>query len=122
MEKILFYSDSGSRQEEIRKICQKYNLELRIILREELGCTLLSLYNASKVSCSYRVPVFFTQPEVLVFAGFREDRLDEFLKIFARESTKAIPHKAVMTMYNAEWTVLKLTEELKKEAKAFGQE
>ena len=57
--------------------------------------------------------------EMLVFCGFSSDDLDAFLQGYKMTGIPRVELKAVLTQYNADWTPMKLCEELKKERDAF---
>lgn len=53
--------------------------------------------------------------EMLIIAGFSEERLEELLDKLKAAGVPRIPLKAVVTETNAEWTVYQLYEQLKEE-------
>lgn len=60
--------------------------------------------------------------EMLVFCGFSSDDLDAFLQGYKMTGIPRVELKAVLTQYNADWTPMKLCEELKKERDAFDKQ
>lgn len=58
----------------------------------------------------------FPQP-ALVLCGFESETLDSFLQLL-RENGLVIPHKAVLTSSNKDWTLAALLDEIEKERQA----
>lgn len=55
------------------------------------------------------------QSEMLVFSGFDQEALDEFLELYRTMGIEKIDYKAMVTMHNIFWTPQGLYQELKKE-------
>ena len=55
------------------------------------------------------------QSEMLVFSGFDQEALDEFLDLYRTMGIEKIDYKAMVTMHNIFWTPQSLYQELKKE-------
>ena len=55
------------------------------------------------------------QSEMLVFSGFDQDALEEFLDLYRTMGIEKIDYKAMVTMHNVFWTPESLYQELKKE-------
>lgn len=58
-------------------------------------------------------------PDFLVFSGFSDEKLDEFLKAYKEKGIEKIPLKAIVTPHNVNWTINELIAELIKENTRF---
>lgn len=62
-----------------------------------------------------RAPASYQLPEVMIFSGFPDGHLDEFLGAYRKEGIRPVPLKAVVTPYNFSWTLYQLVQELARE-------
>ena len=62
------------------------------------------------------IPQLYTMPELIIFSGFDENSLNEFLKAYKAKGIEKVQLKAVITPYNLNWTLYDLIEHLKEEA------
>lgn len=62
------------------------------------------------------------EDQMLVFAGFTNRRLDQFLKSMAKNKVPKIPLKAILTEHNAVWNSIALHDELVKEDEYMNQQ
>ena len=60
--------------------------------------------------------------ELMVFCGFSSEDLDRFIQGYKVTGVPRVELKAVLTQYNADWTPVKLFEELTKEKEAFDKQ
>lgn len=57
-------------------------------------------------------------PELLIFSGLADGKLDEFLAEYRKKGIEPVSLKAVITAHNISWTVYQLVSELVKERAA----
>lgn len=65
-----------------------------------------------------RLPVGYKIPEVLIFSGIADNKLDEFLAEYKKMQIEPISLKAVITINNINWSLYELIDELIRERAA----
>ncbi|MEE0959225.1 MAG: DUF3783 domain-containing protein [Lachnospiraceae bacterium] len=58
-------------------------------------------------------------PEIIIFSGITDEELDTFLKEYKSMNIDPIRLKAILTIYNINWTLGELITELIKESNSF---
>ena len=61
------------------------------------------------------VPTGYSLPELIIFSGLKDNKLDEFLAEYKKMGIAPIGLKAVVTIHNVNWTMYELAEELVRE-------
>jgi hypothetical protein len=89
-------------------------------LNEQVG-TLAGIKNmASKGGTplleTEKIPALFSMPEVIIFSGVPNAKLDEFLYSYKNVGLTPTKLKAVVTPKNASWSLYKLIMEISQEA------
>ena len=80
---------------------------------------MLSLHMGRPVTKEIKLPPLYQMPELLVFVGMPEARLDQFLDAYKAAGIEPVALKAVATLHNSNWTVYELIETLKEERAEF---
>lgn len=116
---LLFHVDK-QKTKEIKKICQKLNLQTTEIspssYHEKLGY-LAGIDGFKKENKTYIGPDF--PSEMLLFSGMDSDLVDQFLAAYKMTTLAPIGLKAILTMHNIFWTATELYQELSKEHAMF---
>ena len=66
-------------------------------------------------TANQNVPMGYSLPELIVFSGLKDNKLDEFLAEYKKMGIAPIGLKAVVTIHNVNWTMYELAEELVRE-------
>ncbi len=116
MEKIGLYCKDSLKQKQIEEIATLLKIKVFAITPQDLSKSVGSLAGISKTpGKKVTVPVFYNMPEILLFSGINDKKLDTFLASYKMKNIEPISLKAVVTMYNCNWSLFELIEELKKE-------
>lgn len=119
MKKILFYQIRGEKRKQLKKVCGELGIEITVVSPAEYGEPVGALAGFPGMGKLGRgcTGVGVTG-EMLVFAGFDSNALDEFLDACKTEKVAPTACKAVLTPHNAGWSGEKLYAELVKEHQA----
>ena len=102
---LLMHCKEMEKQQKIRKLCQRFGMECRMLTekdgKEELG-----------VLCA---TFAWQMPELLVFSGLQENSLQLFLAAYREAQIEQIPLKAIVTPHNISWSIYELSRELASE-------
>ncbi len=116
MDKIFIYSNNAEKKKQIKKVAESLRIQMQELSVNDLSRTVGAIAGVSKEKkTDVIVPLFFNMPEVLIFSGLNENKLDLFLQAYRMAKIEPIGLKAVITMYNCSWTLFQLIEELKRE-------
>lgn len=78
--------------------------------------TVLPNHNAiTRQVIQKKAPKGTTLPEILVFSGFSDEKLDIFLKEYKKAGITPVGLKAVLTQHNVFWSLYELVGELQRE-------
>ena len=129
-EQILLFELNDEKQKQLlRQALMPLRIRLKTVSRGQYQLTIGELTNAepanSPVSAgnnqvtdaAVKDETAIPEP-MLVFCGLSSARLDAVLAALRRKGVR-IPHKAVLTPHNAEWTPVQLFSELDEEHKRF---
>lgn len=122
MEKIGLYCKDAGKKKQIQELASLLKIKVYDITPQDLSKSVGNLSGISKTQCKkVSVPIFYNMPEVLLFSGIADKRLDTFLASYKMKNIEPISLKAVVTMYNCSWSLFDLIEELKKEHANFNE-
>ncbi len=124
-----------NKKNDILLVCQRLGVKVENIGSESLNKTLLSIFasmnnndseklktnalnnfGAFTLQSSKKAPALYNLPEFMIFNGFADEELDEFLHAYRAAGIPKIQLKAVVTPFNIGWTLYELIEHLKEEA------
>jgi len=114
-EMILMHIASAEKSAAVRSVAEQMGEEVKLIGYQELNRTLLGLHIGKPVTKEIKLPPLYQMPELLVFVGMPEERLDQFLDAYRAAGIEPVALKAVSTLHNSGWTVFELIEALKAE-------
>lgn len=114
---ILMHVYDKDKEKTIAKIAGEMQQEIKRIDMGQLDSTLNGLCTGKITKRPMKIPPLYYMPELLVFSGLSETQLDAFLEKYKASGLQPIALKAITTMYNYNWTVMELIEELEKERK-----
>ena len=135
MKTIYLNVSDENNKNDILLVCQRLGVKVENIGSDSLNKTLLSIFasmnnndseklktnalnniEAFNSQGSKKAPALYNLPEFMIFNGFADEELDEFLHAYRAAGIPKIQLKAVVTPFNIGWTLYELIEHLKEEA------
>lgn len=105
----------------VQELCEKLEIEYNDIAISEINFPIYALAGLEGVSGTSdkkeKAPIFYNMPEIIIFCGLEDKKLDDFLAGFKLAGIQPVALKAVVTPTNVKWTPYQLSLELAKEAK-----
>ena len=123
---IYFYTKDTAKAAQISKIAANIGLKSASLSNSDINKTISELVGMSilnpdlSASTNINAPALWTLPEIIIFFGVPDEKLDIFLAEYKKMGLEKIRLKAIVTPTNLSWTIYYLTEHLKEEAKRFG--
>ncbi len=122
---IMYKINETSKEKQVVNLCRKLGLKTRKLKDSDAKITVGTLTGNSKINASpdnqmlntanQNVPMGYSLPELIVFSGLKDNKLDEFLAEYKKMGISPIGLKAVVTIHNVNWTMYELAEELVRE-------
>ena len=122
---IMYKINETSKEQQVVNLCRKLGLKTRKLKDSDAKITVGTLTGNSKINASpdnqmlntanQNVPMGYSLPELIVFSGLKDNKLDEFLAEYKKMGISPIGLKAVVTIHNVNWTMYELAEELVRE-------
>lgn len=122
---IMYKINETSKEKQVVNLCRKLGLKTRKLKDSDAKITVGTLIGNSKINASpdnqmlntanQNVPMGYSLPELIVFSGLKDNKLDEFLAEYKKMGIAPIGLKAVVTIHNVNWTMYELAEELVRE-------
>lgn len=119
--KVMYYLNDAKKEKQILKLCSQLGIQTRKIKEKDVNVPLSTLAGISGVVSMSQVekaPKGYEMPELLIFVGMTEEKLDEFLTEYKKRGIEPISLKAMVTPHNISWSVYQLVAELIKERAA----
>ncbi len=119
MKNIIFHVSDINKEKQIIALCKSINLSYKTISVKDINATvgnLAELYTVtSNKPKTVGVPFGYMLPDVLIFSGLNDKKLDEFLDKYKALGIIPIHLKAIVTPYNINWSLQELISQLIKE-------
>ena len=118
---VMYCIKDSKKEKQFMELCKKLGLNTRKIKENDVNVSLSALAGISGVPVmtqSEKAPENYVMPELLVFSGMAEGKLDEFLAEYRKQGIEPVSLKAMITAHNISWTVYQLILELIKERTA----
>ena len=122
---IMYKINETSKEKQVVNLCRKLGLKTRKLKDSDAKITVGTLTGNGKINSSpdnqmlntanQNVPTGYSLPELIVFSGLKDNKLDEFLAEYKKMGIAPIGLKAVVTIHNVNWTMYELAEELVRE-------
>lgn len=122
---IMYKINETSKEKQVVNLCRKLGLKTRKLKDSDAKITVSTLTENGKINASpdnqmlntanQNVPNGYALPELIVFSGLKDNKLDEFLAEYKKMGIAPIGLKAVVTIHNVNWTMYELAEELVRE-------
>ena len=123
-EGLVLYYVHDDKKVQIEALCLSLSLRAKQLktsdLNERTGVLAeIKGLKMTEVSQNEKAPMLFQMPEILIFSGIPEKKLDEFLTEYRKLGIENIKLKAVLTSHNVRWTLYQLLQELMLESLKF---
>lgn len=122
---IMYKINELTKEKQVVNLCRKLGLKTRKLKDSDAKITVGTLTGNGKINASpdkqmlnianQNVPNGYSLPELIVFSGLKDNKLDEFLAEYKKMGIAPIGLKAVVTIHNVNWTMYELAEELVRE-------
>lgn len=122
---IMYKINELTKEKQVVNLCRKLGLKTRKLKDSDAKITVGTLTRNGKINASpdnqmlntanQNVPTGYSLPELIVFSGLKDNKLDEFLAEYKKMGISPIGLKAVVTIHNVNWTMYELAEELVRE-------
>lgn len=122
---IMYKINELTKEKQVVNLCRKLGLKTRKLKDSDAKITVGTLTGNGKINASsdnrmlnianQNVPNGYSLPELIVFSGLKDNKLDEFLAEYKKMGISPIGLKAVVTIHNVNWTMYELAEELVRE-------
>lgn len=130
---IYLYTNDINKKNHIKQLTKSIGLEFAEIkassvnskVSEIIGLPSLTPVSPFSYSVSLneeenkKAPALWNMPELILFFGVSDAKLDEFLSAYKKAEIEKINLKAIVTPTNLNWTLYYLIEHLKEEAQRF---
>ncbi|MDE6312288.1 MAG: DUF3783 domain-containing protein [Lachnospiraceae bacterium] len=119
-ELVMYHIKDSKKEKKLMGLCKRLQMQTRKIKSGDVNCSVgvLAGFPEMAVRTAQKAPMGYQLPELLVFSGMPEKRLDEFLAEYRTESIEPVGLKAIITPQNVHWSLYELTAELVKERAA----
>lgn len=117
---ILYYISDIKKEKQVKELCRRMQIPTRSLKSTDLNMEIgmLTGIEGTTEKEHTKAPEGYPLPEVLIFSGFPDELLDNFLSAYKEAGIAPIGLKAVVTVHNRAWTLYELTVELMKERMA----
>lgn len=116
--KLIYHLKDVKKESQIIRLCKQLGISTRKIKETDVNVSLSVLAGISGVPemmQTEKAPKDYKMPELLVFSGMADEKLDEFLAEYRKQGIEPVSLKAMVTPHNIGWTVYQLTAELTRE-------
>ena len=112
---ILMYITDENKRRQIETLCTKLSIKTKQLKPADLNKTIGNLAGIRGISGqkNVKVPFGYTLPEIIIFSGIIDNKLDKFLEQYRNEGIDIVELKAIVTPTNITWTLYELVQELK---------
>ncbi len=119
---VMLRVEDQKKEQQIIQLCQRLGCRTKRLEDKDADTAVSVLAGINKAAAGSRpaekAPAGYRLPELLIFSGFPEERLDEFLAEYKKAEIAPVGLKAVVTLHNLGWSVYQLAAELYRERMA----
>jgi hypothetical protein len=116
---IMYHVHDENKKIQLEVLCLSLSIPTRELkatdLNEQVG-KLAGIKGMTQNASGEKIPALFSMPEVILFSGVPNAKLDEFLYSYKNVGLTPTKLKAVVTPRNVSWTLYQLINELSQEA------
>lgn len=117
---IIYHIQSSKKEKQIIDLCKKLGIHTRKLKVSDcnLEVGVLAGIGRAGMSPHEKAPAGYQMPDILIFSGLPDERLDRFLEDYREAGIEPTGLKSIVTPHNVTWTVYELTAELIRERTA----
>ena len=118
---VMYHLNDNKKEKQLMELCKQLGISTRKIKENDVNVSLSALAGISGVPVMAqpeKAPHNYVMPELLIFSGLADGKLDEFLAEYRKKGIEPVSLKAMITAHNISWTVYQLVSELVKERAA----
>jgi hypothetical protein len=116
---IMYHVHDEKKKIQLEVLCLSLSIPSKELkasdLKEQVG-KLAGINKVEKSANTDKIPALFSMPELILFSGVPNEKLDEFLYSYKNVGLTPTKLKAVVTPKNVSWTLYQLINELSNEA------
>lgn len=117
---ILYYVQDEKKKIQLEVLCMSMSIPAKQLKASDLNEQVGKLAGIKEIvpfalSQTEKVPAIFCMPEIIIFSGVPDKKLDEFLHSYKNIGLTPTKLKAVTTPKNVGWTLYQLIRELMSE-------
>ena len=114
---ILMYIANESKRKQIEALCARLSITAKQLKPSDMNNTVGGLVGIKGIGGqkNINIPFGYMLPELMIFSGIDDKKLDVFLESYRNEGIEKVELKAIVTPHNIKWTLYELVQELKKE-------
>ena len=117
---ILYYVQDEKKRIQMEVLCMSMSIGTKQLKPSDLNTQVGTLVGAKNIepldpAKEAKAPAIFCMPEIIIFSGIPDKKLDEFLFSYKKVGMTPTKLKAVITPQNASWSLYHLIRELSME-------
>lgn len=121
---LFFYTDHYNKDRLITQLCRQFGIGVRKLKPSDVNTPLAALVSPGMKGSSFpkeaawtkqKAPEGYLLPEIMIFSGFSQEFLFQFLSAYKDAGIEKISLKAMVTPYNFSWSLFSLIKELERE-------
>lgn len=117
---VLYYVQDEKKRIQMEVLCMSMSIGTKQLKPSDLNTQVGTLIGAKNIepldpAKEAKAPAIFCMPEIIIFSGIPDKKLDEFLFSYKKVGMTPTKLKAVITPQNASWSLYHLIRELSME-------
>lgn len=117
---VLYYVQDEKKRIQMEVLCMSMSIGTKQLKPSDLNTQVGTLIGAKNIepldpAKEAKAPAIFCMPEIIIFSGISDKKLDEFLFSYKKVGMTPTKLKAVITPQNASWSLYHLIRELSME-------
>ncbi len=117
---VLYYVQDEKKRIQMEVLCMSMSIGTKQLKPSDLNTQVGTLVGAKNIepldpAKEAKAPAIFCMPEIIIFSGIPDKKLDEFLFSYKKVGMTPTKLKAVITPQNASWSLYHLIRELSME-------
>jgi hypothetical protein len=116
---IMYHVNDENKKIQLEVLCLGLSIPAKELKTSDLNVQIGNLAGIKPVKPlekTDKIPALFSMPEVIIFSGVPNAKLDEFLYSYKKVGLTPTRLKAVVTPKNVNWTLYQLINEISQEA------
>lgn len=120
MKRIIYNFNSEEDVDCFKRLCTSMDVKSKPVRKSDIDLPVGTLFGITLkkgvgMGSVTKAPADYSLPEMMIFFGFDDKELEDFLEEYKNSKLSLSALKAVVTMYNMHWNVYMLAVELQKE-------